>query len=205
MEQFSFIFTIFFMLLGPIKIIPAFAGLTRGADKRFKRSLAIRGVLIASAICAFVALAGGTLLDKYHISIAALRISGGLVLLIAALQVIFQKAHPSSPGSGTPAALQLAASPVAVPVIVPPAGIAAILIGVMLAPEFPGMIQVIAICLAIVMVLDFLVMYFIDRVMKTPGLTIVLTVLGSALIFVQMCLAVEAILNGLGDLGVIRS
>ena len=30
MEQFPFIFTTFFMLLGPIKLIPAFAGLTKG-------------------------------------------------------------------------------------------------------------------------------------------------------------------------------
>lgn len=205
MEKFSFIFTIFFMLLGPVKLIPSFAGLTRGADVRFKRDVAIRGVVIALALCVFVALAGGTLVSKYRISIEALRIAGGLVLLIAGLQVIFQKAQPSSPGSGTPTALQLAASPVAVPGIVPPAGVAAILIGMMLAPEFPGMTQAIAICLATMMVLDFLVMYFIDQVMKTPGLTIVLAVLGSVLVFVQVGLAIEIILTALKGLGVIQS
>ena len=61
MEEFSFVFTIFFMLLGPIKLIPSFAGLTRGADARFKRDVAIRGVVIAAALCVFVALAGGGL------------------------------------------------------------------------------------------------------------------------------------------------
>ena len=59
MEQFPFIFTTFFMLLGPIKLIPAFAGLTQGADVRFKRSVAIRGTVIATVLCVFVALAGG--------------------------------------------------------------------------------------------------------------------------------------------------
>ena len=68
MEYFSFIFTIFFMLLGPIKLIPLFAGVTRGADIRFKRGVAIRGAVIASALCAFVALAGGTLVGRYRIS-----------------------------------------------------------------------------------------------------------------------------------------
>jgi multiple antibiotic resistance protein len=204
MDQFSYIFTIFFMLLGPVKVIPSFAGLTRGADARFKRSVAIQGVVIASALCVFVALAGGTLLGKYRISIDALRISGGLVLLIAALQVIFQKAHPSSPGSGTPTAIHLAASPVAVPIIVPPAGVAAILIFMMGAPQYPGTTQAVAICLAIMMVLDFLVMYFIDRVMKTPGLMIALTVLGSVLVFVQASLAVEMFLKALKSLGVFK-
>jgi multiple antibiotic resistance protein len=201
MAQFSFIFTVFFMLLGPIKLIPAFGGATQGADVRFKRSVAIWGTLIAAALCVFVALAGGSLLGKYRISLEALRISGGLVLLIAALQVIFKKVPPTRPSSGTPTPLQLAATPIAVPGVVPPAGIAAILLCTMLAPQYPGTMQAVAICLAIVMTLDFLVMYFIDRVMKTPGLGIVLTVLGSVLIFVQACLAMQTILNGLNGLG----
>jgi multiple antibiotic resistance protein len=202
MEMFSFIFTIFFMLLGPAKLIPLFAGLTRGADARFKRDVAVRAAVIASVLCVFVALAGGTLVGKYRISIDALRIAGGLVLLISGLQVIFQKAAHARPPSGTPTALQLAVSPLAAPGIVPPAGVAAILICVMLAPEFPGMGQAIAICLAIMMALDFLVMYFIDRVMKTPGLTIVLSMLGSVLVFVQVSLAVEIVLNALKGRGV---
>jgi multiple antibiotic resistance protein len=205
MDQFSFVFTIFFMLLGPVKLIPSFGGLTRGADGRFKRSVAIRGVVIASALCVFVALAGGTLLGKYRISIDALRIAGGLVLLISALQIIFPKAHSPSPSSGTPTAIQLAASPVAIPMIVPPAGVAAILIFLLFTPNHPEMPQVIAICLAIMMVLDFLVMYFIDQVMKTPGLTIVLTVLGSVLVFVQAALAINMMLVALKSLGVIQS
>ncbi len=204
MEEFSFIFTVFFMLLGPVKLIPFFAGVTRGTDSRFKRSVAIRGTVIASSLCAFVALAGGTLLGKYRISIDALRISGGLVLLIAALQVIFQKGLSSSPSSGTPTANQLAASPVAVPGIVPPASVAAILIFMMLAPQYPGMMQSVTICLAIMMVLDFMVMYFIDWVIKIPGLMIILTVIGSVLIFVQICLAIEIFLNALKNLEIIK-
>jgi hypothetical protein len=34
MGQFSFVLTVFFMLLGPIKLIPLCAGLTRSADAR---------------------------------------------------------------------------------------------------------------------------------------------------------------------------
>jgi multiple antibiotic resistance protein len=203
MSQISYILTIFFMLLGPIKIIPAFAGLTQGAEGRFKRAVAVRGAVIASVLCAFVALAGGALLGKYRISIDAVRLAGGLVLLIAALRGIFQKTQPTSPGSGTVKAIQLAASPVAVPTIVPPAGVAAILIFMMIAPQYPGMTQAVAICLAIIMMLDFLVMYFIDLVMKTPGLMLILVVLGAVLVFMQAALAIEIILNALRSLGVI--
>jgi multiple antibiotic resistance protein len=203
-EQFSFVFTIFFMLLGPLKLIPAFAGLTRGAEARFKRDVAIRATTIALVLCAFVALAGGTLLGKYRISLDALRIGGGLVLLIAALLVIFQKSQPPTPGPGTPTALQLAASPLAVPVIVPPAGVAAILIFMMLAPQTPGMMQAVAICLVTIMALDYLVMAFIDQILKTPGLALVLTVLGSVLVFVQVCLGLQMILVALTSLGAFK-
>jgi hypothetical protein len=54
------------------------------------------------------------------------------------------------------------------------------------------------------MLLDFLVMYFIDWVLKTPGLTIVLTVFGSVLVFVQVCLAIQMMLVALVDLGVLQ-
>jgi multiple antibiotic resistance protein len=204
MEQFSFVFTIFFMLLGPIKIIPLFAGLTQGADKKFKKDLAVRSAVIASMLCAFVALVGEILIVKYRISIDAVRIAGGLVLMIAALNVIFSKAHSPSPSAGTHTAIQLAASPVATPGIVPPAGIAAILLFMICAPQYPGTEQAVAICLGIVMVLNFLVMYFIDQVMETPGLMIILTVLGSVLLFVQVCLALQMILNAFMSLGIIN-
>ena len=89
--------------------------------------------------------------------------------------------------------------------IVPYAGVAAILICIALAPQSPGMTQAIAICLAIMMVLDFLVMYFIDQVVKTPGLAIILSVLGSVLVFVQAALAINMMLVALRSLGVIQS
>jgi len=54
------------------------------------------------------------------------------------------------------------------------------------------------------MVLDFLVMHFIDKVMRIPGLMIVLTVLGSVLIFVQAGFAVEIVLTALKNLKIIQ-
>lgn len=204
MENFSFVFTVFFMLLGPIKVIPAFYGVTRNSDSQFKRAVAIRAGVIASASVAFVALAGVSFLTKYHISVDAVRIGGGLVLLIAALNTIFPRPQPASANSSTtPTALQLAVSPVAMPIIVPTAGVAAILIFSALAPENPGMNMAVGICLAIVMVLDFLVMHFIDTIMKTPGLMYVLQILGGILVFMQVGLAIETIVTALKNLKVL--
>lgn len=199
MMNFAFILTIFFMLLGPVKIIPAFAKLTHDKDDKFKRALAIRAALIATAVVAFVALAGGSLLVKYHISIDGLRIAGGLVLLVAALNTIFPKAQPQLASADNAPPLQLAVSPLATPVIVPPAGVAAILIFMMLAPQNPGTPQAVAIALAIVMGLDFLVMYF-NRAIVKPPVMLVLQLLGAVLIFMQVAIAIETILIALRSL-----
>jgi multiple antibiotic resistance protein len=202
MEHFAFIFTIFFMLLGPIKIIPTFVALTRNADLSFKRALAVRASLIACTLVLFVALVGGTLLERYRISLNALRVAGGLVLVIAALNTIFRRSQAAHANRDA-IPLQLAASPLAIPAIVPPAGVAAILIFVMLAPDYPGTYLAIGIALTIMMILNFLVMYYIDLVMKTPGLMLVLQVVGATLIFMQVCIGVEIILRALKDLGLV--
>ncbi|MGE5319099.1 MAG: MarC family protein [Hyphomicrobiaceae bacterium] len=204
MEQFSFVFTIFFMLLGPVKLIPAFAAVTRGQDEAFARSTAVRATLVASAIVAFLVLAGGKLVGNYHISIDALRIGGGLVLLIAALQTIFPRPQAEAKSEqASPAPLQLAIAPLATPIIIPPAGVAAVLIFTMLAAEYPGMLQAVAIALAIIMVLNFIVMYFNRAIMKIPGLLMVLQVLGAVLIFMQVALSVETMLAALRHMGAI--
>ncbi len=45
--------------------------------------------------------------------------------------------------------------------------------------------------LAALMVLDFLVMFFIDPIVKLPGVLLVLNVFGAILVFIQIALALE--------------
>ncbi|ELR98091.1 MarC family protein [Gloeocapsa sp. PCC 73106] len=200
----AFVFTIFFLTLGPIKIIPAFSNLTRGMTLEFKRKVAIRGILIAIAICLYVMLLGEGILRNYRISLEALEIAGGIVLLISALNTIFFKIQPPRSSSSDLTALQLAISPVSSPIIIPPVGIAAILIFIMWAPRYPGMDFVIAKTLLMIMVLNFLVMFFIDIILKVPGLILILQILGSVLVFFQVALAIETILDAFKKLGVLK-
>ena len=86
------------MLLGPVKLIPSFAGLMQGAEVRFKREVAVRATAIAAVLCGLVALVGEMFLGKYRISIDAVRISAGLVLLVDGLLVIFRSRKAQAPG-----------------------------------------------------------------------------------------------------------
>jgi multiple antibiotic resistance protein len=184
------------MLLGPLKLIPGFLKLTREKDRSFKRELAIKGSLIASATVAFAAVAGGEASARFGISLDAERLGGGLVLLVSALNILFPRPEPPQTEAVKPNALQLAVSPLAMPMIVPPAGIAAVLIFVMLAPNNPGMEFVIALVLVTIMLLDFLVMFFIDYVARIPGLPLLLQMVGAVLVFIQVALAIETLMAG---------
>jgi multiple antibiotic resistance protein len=52
------------------------------------------------------------------------------------------------------------------------------------------------------MFLDFLVMFFIDKILKIPGLMAILQIMGSILVFIQVALAVQTILLGLVNIGI---
>jgi small neutral amino acid transporter SnatA (MarC family) len=149
-------------------------------------------------------LAGRILVEKYGLSVAALQLSAGLVLLLSALGTIFPSGGlPESTGeAGSP--LQLAISPLATPTIVAPVGVAAILIFVMIEPTSAVRYQVLALALGIIMVLDFLVMFFNDRVLRVPGLLPALHLLGGVLVVVQVALGINTMLIAFRTLGVVR-
>ena len=120
-----------------------------------------------------------------------MRIAGGLVLLISALKIMFADPKLPNQEASKPTALQVAISPVTMPIIVPPAGVAAILISVSIASMVRGSGIVIALALLTMMVSDFLIMYFIDQVVRLPGLLLLLQIFGAVLIFIQVALAVD--------------
>ncbi len=74
----------------------------------------------------------------------------------------------------------------------------------MIAPSHPGMESIIALALATMMALNFMVMFFIDQILKVPGLLLGLHVFGSMLMFIQVALAIETVLVACRSLGVIR-
>jgi multiple antibiotic resistance protein len=203
MERYSFVFTILFMLLGPIKAIGPFAAVTRDRDVGFQRAVAIRATLISGALMAFMTFAGGHLIHNYHITNEALSIAGGTVLLVAALRVMFGAGTvpESAPAGVSP--MKLSVSPVASPIIVAPAGVAAILIFTMLAPRYEGMMQAIGISVGIILVLNFIAMYFNRMIVSLGPLMLLLQLLSAVLVFMQVALAIDTILIGLKGLGLV--
>jgi len=84
-------FTTFFATIGPIDIAVMFAAMTHGSSAADKKSMAIRGCLIATIILVVFALSGKILLISLGISYAALKMSGGILLLLIGIDMVFAR------------------------------------------------------------------------------------------------------------------
>jgi multiple antibiotic resistance protein len=84
----SFIFVIFFLTLGTLKTIPVFHRLTMEATSKFRQKKALQAALFATGVCLFIGFVCRNVLEKWVVSLDALRLAGGLILLLSALKVV---------------------------------------------------------------------------------------------------------------------
>ncbi len=80
-----------FTTIGPFDVAAVFAVLTSSATPEDRRSYAVRGILIASAILGVFALTGDILLAGFGISMPALRTAGGVLLLLIGIDMVFAR------------------------------------------------------------------------------------------------------------------
>ena len=82
------IVTILLVTIGPLKALIVYASLTAEADVDFRRQVAIRTVKTAAIVSLVFVLAGEILLRIFHVSLPALKIAGGIILLLFALGMV---------------------------------------------------------------------------------------------------------------------
>jgi multiple antibiotic resistance protein len=99
----SFVFAIFFVTLGPLKIIPPFFFTTHELDQKARLAIALKSTMLAALILfatAFVALA---LLNNWRVSRETLLTTGGLLLLVGSLRALSHGVPtPPEPGADHP-------------------------------------------------------------------------------------------------------
>lgn len=200
MKTFSFedIFTVLFLMLGPIKIIGPFARITYGADRTLIRQLASRATLVASLVLLLAAFLGERLLVQYGIPVPVLILAAGIVLFLVALLPIVQQFNPPerSEGEATAPTLSMAVTPLAFPTIVTPYGIAALIVFVALSPNLESKLIISVIVLAI-MLLNLIAMLLAHHILRSIG--VFLYVLGSVLGIIQVALGLQVILSSIQD------
>ena len=84
-------FILFFVTIDTIGNLPFFLSLTEGAKIKKRNQIAIKSVIIAFFIMITFAYAGRYLLDAIGVSLDSLKIAGGIILMILAIDILFEK------------------------------------------------------------------------------------------------------------------
>jgi len=90
-EQLIKIFVVFFVVIEPISLVPLFGALTRGGTRKYRRTMAIKSVVLSAGIFLIFALTGEPLLRTLGITIEAFRIAGGMLLFLVSLDMVFAR------------------------------------------------------------------------------------------------------------------
>ena len=200
------LFDILILLLigmGPKVALVPFLGATADMDSETRKKVANRMVRTATSVALVLLVLGAFLMKLLHFTPEALFIAGGIVFLLVALRMLAeaggQEEQPQTPTGRDPMATAL--YPLAVPYLLNPAGITLLVI-------YSGaidswlMLGMMVILVLLVGAIDWLVFTNLDRISKhldKSRLAVTEAVFGVLL----AALAVELVLKGLADLGVI--
>jgi multiple antibiotic resistance protein len=193
--------SLLFALIGPIALIPLFATLAGAMSPAEQRRIAVRAFLLALVTLAIAIFAGASMLAKAGTSAASLMMAAGLILCLTAIRALFSAGSggpagpPPAPGSGA----VLALTPIAIPGIVTPVGVAVIVIFVSYFPSLADRLAILGVVLAILLA-DLLAMLFAVRLMRAIG-PAPLIVLGAVFGVLQAAMGIEMIVSGLGRSG----
>ena len=121
------IFVLLFATTNAMKAAIVSLAMTKNADAALKRAIAFRAVLISTVVCVLFALAGAVILSGLKISVEALLIAGGAILFVFALNMVISEEKEASADAPPPApSIDIAAFPMAVPLMASPQGLVAI-------------------------------------------------------------------------------
>jgi multiple antibiotic resistance protein len=207
MENIPYIFTIFFLTLGPLKIIPLFDRLTHDATAAYRLRVAGLATLISTIIVLMLSGVGRNIITNWKVSPSALALAAGILLLTSALKLLSNFSLPKRIQEHPPMSdkdpRELAISPLAIPAIVTPYGLVAILAFMGNAQGRTGLELSIVAVLLLIMGMNLAGMLLTPLIVRWIGL-IPLLIVGWVFAALQAALALEFILAAFRYLGVIN-
>ena len=197
------LFLILFVGMGPIKALLIFIDITQGVDKEIQRKVVRKAVTTAAAVAILLLIAGVIFMKLLHFSTGSLTIAGGVILLILALTIVLSPApkHEQDAVVDEEELLSQAIYPLGIPLILNPVGIVALTV---LSAETTDLIRLgfIAVLVLLVAVIDMAILnsaHRLDKYLTSERILVLEKVLGIML----AALAVEMIMQGLAQLGII--
>src|SRR5215470_7731594 len=220
----AFVIDTFLLLLigiGPKIALVPFLEATADMPEATKRRVLRKMLTTAALVAALLLVLGGLLTRLLHFSPGALGVASGIILLIIAVTMVLGGSQGTGNGGGRPAGgqtsgahpaaghsvvgrdpMQVAVFPLAVPYLLNPAGIVA-LVTLSAEASSVGVLAVAVGVLVVVLALDVVVFRWATQVsgkLDASRMLVTEKVFG----FLLAALAVQLVLNGLSDVGVIH-
>lgn len=186
------VFVTLFVIIDPPGTIPIFLSLTSSMTAKQRSRAALVAVGVAMLIISTFALFGRFILDYMHISLPALQFSGGLLLLIIALQLLAGKEGEMAASEGVNVALV----PLGTPLLGGPGAIVAMMLFVDQTGGQGPRIAALVIALALMAVVMYSVMRFsgiIARMLGKGGVTLVTRISGVLLAAISTQMIFDAV------------
>ena len=195
----------FFVTIDPIGVAAIFVGLTVGHDRNQRRRMALRGAVIAGAVLLVFAVIGEAMMRALGIGLPALRIAGGILLLLLAIDMVF--ARPSGMRGMTETESReaghradISVFPLAVPLLAGPGAITLVILFMNQTAEDPLMQAAVLGIMLGVLASALVSLWFaaaLTRLLGVTGVNVLHRVLG----IVLAALACQFVLDGFAGAG----
>ena len=195
-EIFIQTFFLYFIVIDPLGNTPLFLSITQHMEAKQKIKVALSATIIATIILLFFALLGSSLLTYLNISYPAFTIGGGIILLIIAIEMLFDKRQQRKGEDLDLNSDNVSIFPLATPIIAGPAAITSVIvsvsdIGINFTNQTVGMFSLI-----IVLILTFIIFFIASKFSKLINKKII-GVISRVVAIILVGLSVQYILDGI--------
>ncbi|GIG35244.1 MarC family protein [Cellulomonas pakistanensis] len=190
----SEVFITLFVIMDPPGTVPIFLGLTGAMTRQQRNRAARQAILVAFGVVLAFAVFGQSLLSYMHISLPALQASGGLLLLLVAMELLTGKSEEPQPSGNSK--VNVALVPLGTPLLAGPGAIVAVMVFVQQSDGTAADWVAIAVGIVLVHVCLWLAMRFagfIHRLLGDSGTTLVTRIAGLLLAAIAVQLVADAV------------
>lgn len=173
-ETFGFTLVALLVIVDPVGTAVIFAAMSGNITEAEKRRQAIRATVIATIVLLTFALLGGWLLSALGIGLPAMKVAGGLLLFLLAVDMVmgqtFLRATPAEQQAGAEEH-DISVFPLAIPLLAGPGGMTSMVLATQQADGDPAQLAAVIAALVVVLLLTLVCLVSASTVARLLGRT----------------------------------